>query len=891
MQDAARGPTLSLRGLGKTLTRGGERFEISAPEIELVAGQVTAIVGESGAGKSTLLDILALISAPDEAESFVLESAAGEPRDLMALWRAGDEAALAAQRRQVGLVLQNGGLLGFLSVAGNAALARRLAGAPPDRARIRRLAEELGVAARLGSRPATLSGGERQRAAILRALAHEPRLLVADEPTAAVDRIRAEAIMGELARQAEKGGAACVVVSHDLALVERFAHRVYRIEVARGADGVSRAVCARIAGGTAPAAPAPASPPRASAGGLGRLLLPARLAAQDLFWDARFTLASIAAIAAVIAPLLLLLGLKQGVVEHQVERLVEDPRSRELTPMRAVSLDRDAIERWRALPEVAFLTPGIARGASGVVARIADLSGGRAQERLMDLLATETGDPLLAENGAPFPRPGEAVLSHVAAVRLSQGGDAANMTGRTIDLLVSRRSGGKRQVQTARVKVAGVLDPRADPLERIYAPFEFVASVESYRAGERDALAAGPGASGAAARPEIPPGFDALLLLGWPEADPLEVATVFEGAAEASGGASPRRVADPVALYGRAAPEDAELPDAALLRAPGAMFGRANLGAAASLLEPRGGDVVGFVDPAPARFEVGGEAKPIQLLGEPPSEAARRLGLEPLVGDLAAPGTVPLAVPAEIAPIGARGRLIFGEAGEEISAPAEVVAHVEGHARAPLAIAAQVRAAAGRAAAFDPEAGLFRLAERRYRGFRLYARSIYDVERLHRRLAEEGVEAAARLGPIRTVQEIDLALTTLLALVGVIGVGGAFSAMAANLVSMVERKRGEIGLLRMLGLGRSGAFALPVVSAVLIAGAAAALACAVYAAIAAPINLHLAKALPFGDHIARLDLAEMGLAVTTACAAAALCAVFAARRAARVDPATALRRE
>ena len=162
---------------------------------------------------------------------------------------------------------------------------------------------------------------------------------------------------------------------------------------------------------------------------------------------------------------------------------------------------------------------------------------------------------------------------------------------------------------------------------------------------------------------------------------------------------------------------------------------------------------------------------------------------------------------------------------------------------------------------------------------------------LYQALATEGIEAAARLGPIRAVQEVDRALSTLLAVVGLIGIVAAFSAMAANLVSMVERKRKEIALLRMMGLRRSGAFALPVAAAIYIAGAAALAACLAYAAASAPINALLSEALPFGDRISRLTMSDMGLATIAACFGAAICAVFAARRAARVEPATALRRE
>ncbi|MEM9726791.1 MAG: ATP-binding cassette domain-containing protein, partial [Pseudomonadota bacterium] len=371
-----RAPVLRLRGLRKTLGHPGgpERFELRVDRLDLAPGRLVAVIGPSGAGKSTLLDILALISAPDAAEAFSVATLADES-DAAALWTAGDERGLSLLRRHVGLVLQSGGLAPFLDVAGNAAAARRLAGLPADPALIEALAEELELGRRLRARPATLSGGERQRAAILSALAREPKLLVADEPTAAVDRARGRAIVEALAAQVARRGAAGVLVSHDLELVGQVADEVYRMELSVSADGATVATCAPVADGAVaasgptdqgarvPTAGPKAPSPRRRASG-GGPFFPARLALLDLWRDARFTTAAVAGLAAVIAPLLVLLGLQIGVVAHEVERLTEDPRNRELTPLRAGLVTEARLDAWRAREDVAFVTPSIARGAS-----------------------------------------------------------------------------------------------------------------------------------------------------------------------------------------------------------------------------------------------------------------------------------------------------------------------------------------------------------------------------------------------------------------------------------------------------------------------------------------------------------------------------------------------
>jgi ABC-type lipoprotein export system ATPase subunit len=209
---------LSLRGLVRTLRGAGSVFELRVPELELQRGEVLVVAGPSGSGKSTLLDLLALALRPDEAVRFRLDSA-----NVVALWEKGDLDGLAHVRAQsCGYVLQTGGLLPFLTVRENIALPQRIAGRE-DAMFVATLAERLEIADQLGKRPAQLSMGQRQRAAIARALAHRPRVVLADEPTAAIHPSLAEEIVELLVAAAREAGAALVMATHDRGLVERFA--------------------------------------------------------------------------------------------------------------------------------------------------------------------------------------------------------------------------------------------------------------------------------------------------------------------------------------------------------------------------------------------------------------------------------------------------------------------------------------------------------------------------------------------------------------------------------------------------------------------------------------------------------------------------------------------
>ncbi|ADK84833.1 ABC transporter related protein [Desulfarculus baarsii DSM 2075] len=232
---AGRGLAFQLRGVSKRREKGGVAFDLVVPELEVAAGEFIAIVGPSGCGKSTLLDLLGLVLRPTAAHQFgVWDQNAARPgwRDVTTLSPRG----LAAVRRaSIGYVLQTGGLLPFLSVGENIALTRRLGGLPVAAEDILALAGRLGIVEQLGKKPAHLSGGQRQRAAIARALAHGPSIILADEPTAAVDRRAAVEIRDQFKSLAGKLGAAVLMVTHDRELVAPVADRAFTFELERPA--------------------------------------------------------------------------------------------------------------------------------------------------------------------------------------------------------------------------------------------------------------------------------------------------------------------------------------------------------------------------------------------------------------------------------------------------------------------------------------------------------------------------------------------------------------------------------------------------------------------------------------------------------------------------------
>ena len=222
-----------IRGLVKNRAQGaGYRLEIR--QLTVRRGEAVAITGPSGCGKSTTLDILGLVLRPDRADSFTF-APADQPYDIMAQWNRQDTLT-ALRLHHIGYVLQTGGLLPFLSARDNMTTPGRAKGmdAKAVDAGLKELAGRLGIGHLLSALPDKLSIGERQRVAIARALLPEPELVLADEPTAALDPVTAKNVMRLFTELA--GECALVVVSHDHRLVEENGFRCLRLDV-DGGDG------------------------------------------------------------------------------------------------------------------------------------------------------------------------------------------------------------------------------------------------------------------------------------------------------------------------------------------------------------------------------------------------------------------------------------------------------------------------------------------------------------------------------------------------------------------------------------------------------------------------------------------------------------------------------
>lgn len=185
--------------------------------LELAAGASLAVEGRSGSGKSTLLSLIGALELPTSGRVRIAGLGVSEM----------SKAERAKVRREnIGFVFQNDDLQPFLTAGENVALALSLAGSSRDYQRAYDLLDELGLVGLSGRYPDEMSGGERQRVAVARALVHAPRLILADEPTGALDSRTSETVIDLLLAAQAESGATLLIITHDPAVADRLEHRV-----------------------------------------------------------------------------------------------------------------------------------------------------------------------------------------------------------------------------------------------------------------------------------------------------------------------------------------------------------------------------------------------------------------------------------------------------------------------------------------------------------------------------------------------------------------------------------------------------------------------------------------------------------------------------------------
>jgi putative ABC transport system permease protein len=599
-----------------------------------------------------------------------------------------------------------------------------------------------------------------------------------------------------------------------------------------------------------------------------------RLAASDLCHEWMLTLCLVLALAAVIAPLLLLFGLKFGTIETLRRRLIQDPVNREMRPVTTVVRDLDWFRAIAKRPEVAFIIPTTRQIAAGVIVK--QVNGEKRVEA--DLIPSASGDSLILENGTPVPKSGEVVLTAMTAQALDVH------KGDHVTVLASRNHGGDSERAAVDMVVVGILNMRASGLKAIYAPLPFLEAVEAYK----DGLAV----------PEL--GWDGSLPVAHPEYDgaiiisnkkfpaekqlALVINTGFSNIEEIAGERLPSLAGWSVGpghvIY--------------WLSTETTTAGDDSLRAVRDRLRGLDAEVFPWVRPL---FVALGDGTKIETTVQALSvtaEKALQLGITPTPpwgGDER--NLLQILLPAN-SPLRGTILLTTSHLGSRLQLPVKVetASFVPGVvALIPTPLAGVLRLAEMRALDFDPKNSKILLRRRNYAGFRLYARTIDDVEPLRRWFADQGVELHTEAQRIAEVADLDRHLTRIFQWIAAVGVIGAIAALVASLYASIERKRRELGVLRLVGLSSSHLIRFPIYQSLLFVAGSYGLASACSLAISAAINHLFRHHLQEGESFCRLPIAYQFASLSSALVLAALAASFAALPISRSSTAAALRDE
>ena len=218
-------PIIAMSGISKTYGVGESAVTaIKEATLEIFSGETVALLGPSGSGKTTLITMMGCITEPTSGKLSLNNELVYDEK-----WRIKDERKL--RRENIGFIFQAHNLIPFLNVLENVTLVPQMNGVSTkdSNSKARELLEYLGVGDKEDKMPSQLSGGQSQRVAIARSLANNPKIILADEPTAALDAERALSVMQLLRKLAHEQEVAIVVVTHDERMLPLF-DRILRVE-------------------------------------------------------------------------------------------------------------------------------------------------------------------------------------------------------------------------------------------------------------------------------------------------------------------------------------------------------------------------------------------------------------------------------------------------------------------------------------------------------------------------------------------------------------------------------------------------------------------------------------------------------------------------------------
>ena len=517
-----------------------------------------------------------------------------------------------------------------------------------------------------------------------------------------------------------------------------------------------------------------------------------KLAIADLWHEWILTLCMILAMAAIIAPLLILLGLKQGTVETLRQRLMENPVNREIIPTNTLNLSPHWFDKIQKREDVDFVLPTVMSSFSQATFQSST------QIKPLDVIPTAPNDPLLLENQGNIPKPGECTLTYSASEELN------TKAGEYLTVIVKRGQYGLHESVNLPCQVNSILNPRADNLARVYMPFDFVLDMENYREGF-----AVPKRGWKGQNPIPYFSYDGIWLLVPHKLNSLEQIklTINTGFSEINR----LNVEYIQEQLGFRLPENFVAYE---LNVVGETVQTSNIEQLKkNRLRGKNAIILPYI-----KFDLlitkSGDTFPVIGLSLS-TKQLKHLNLPSLPWQSQKGSYLKIMLP-ERSPTTSLF-LSAKSANKKLNFSLEVVGKsFSKHAIVPIELLGILRTGQTRPIYFDKTQNLFLLQRVNFHGFRLYANSIDDIPQLYRWFVSQNIEVATQIQAIEKLRVLDTGLTRLFWIIAIVAILGGISALVASMYAAVERKKQALGLLRLMGVTKYQVFWFPIYQGLII---------------------------------------------------------------------------
>ena len=614
----------------------------------------------------------------------------------------------------------------------------------------------------------------------------------------------------------------------------------------------------------------------------------------DLRHEWILTICLIAAITAVLSPLSILFGLKYGLINIYVTSLIQDPLKREIRPLSSRTYEKDWFEEIGQREDVAFIIPNTRQLSATIVANVKDKN---AKEEL-ELIPTAEGDPLLLENGSIVPKSGECVLTQLAAEALEA------TVGDRLVTKASRLVKGKYEYGSLELKVVGILPIRASVRKLMYVQLSILEAVESFKDGRAVSEFNWPG--------ELPtayPQYNGVIVV-----TPQKLDEIMKHSLAVGTGFTKIDELDNDTLSAKAGFDVS--PDMGIYFAYTAKkpVGEQSIKNVQKKLRGKNVTLFPYIKPIEAQLldESGQELVTLQLYSLSVSpEKATELGVTVVpdwgVSQNSTAEMLQVFFPENSPTQGPQHHYTLKISKEDGSLSFPVTANAEASSEKILAfipakLAGILKLYEARNMSYDEENQEFVLSRRGYASFRMYANSIYAVEGLRKFFEGQSLNVHSAAKEIEEVVQRAKYVDITFWLIAIVGVSGTIAALIASLYASVERKKRELGVLRLIGLSGASLFRFPIYQGILIGVGGFLTSALIFKMFSMLINKlftsHVEKLLGFSlsllqtkQNLCWIPLSYLTLALLGTIIVAGCAAMVAALRVNQIEPAEALRDE